>query len=142
MHARSGQAMIEFALGLFALALILSALFSIGKIIPESTRLQSIVRREAGRNAESGGGEPNGAVPERIGGNLPSRVSDLRPVELTTSEQIETVDLDAFAAEYLFDTNAGNEYRVRESMSMPVMGLPRFPPNELAVDTAPEGGLL
>ena len=52
MHARSGQAMIEFALGLFALTLILSALLAFGAIIPKTTQLQSEVRRAAGRAAE------------------------------------------------------------------------------------------
>lgn len=142
MRARSGQAMIEFALGLFVLALVLSALLSIGKIIPESTRLQSVVRREAGRNAESGGGTPNGALPAAIRGNLPDPMGRLAAVELTTSAQIETVDLDAFAAEYLFDTNEGNEYRIRETTSLPVMGVPQFPPSDLLDTPSPGGNLL
>ena len=47
MHGRNGQAMVEFALCVFALALVLSALLAFGAIIPRTARLQGEVRRAA-----------------------------------------------------------------------------------------------
>ncbi len=138
MHAKSGQAMVEFAVGLFVFALILSALFAFGAIIPRTTQLQSDVRRDAGRAAESGRGGRAGSLPVRISENLPSDVQAIPALELVTEERVETVDLDALAAEYLFETNEGNEYRIRESAAMPVMGVPTFDITALGL----EGGLL
>ena len=46
--SRRGQAMIEMAIGMLLFMLIVGALLSIGSIIPESMRLQSMVRRMAG----------------------------------------------------------------------------------------------
>ena len=59
-------------------------------------------------------------------------------LELVTEQRHETVDLTALAAEYLFEANAGDEYRVSEEASMPAMGVPAFDVNALAQ----EGGLL
>ena len=50
--SRRGQAMIEMALGMLVFVLIVGALISIGSIIPESMRLQSMVRRMAGYEAQ------------------------------------------------------------------------------------------
>lgn len=138
MHARSGQAMIEFALGLLVLSLILSALFAFGEIIPKTTELQSEVRRAAGRAAESGGGSSEGALPVRILENLPADVRGVPAIELVTEQRHETVDLTEFAAEWLFPANGDNEFRIHEEASMPAMGVPTFdvPPLEQ------EGGLL
>ncbi len=125
MHAKSGQAMVEFAVCVFAFALILSALFAFGAIIPKTTQLQSEVRRAAGRAAETGGGSGNGGLPVSILNSLPRSVN-LSAAELVTEQRYETVDLDALAAEYLFETNEGNEFRIHESASMPAMGVPTF----------------
>ncbi|MDO5320010.1 MAG: hypothetical protein Q4G65_15385 [bacterium] len=138
MHARSGQAMIEFALGLFALTLILSALLAFGAIIPKTTQLQSEVRRAAGRAAESGEGSADGALPVRILDNLPADARDIPAVELVTEQRHETVDLTQFAAEWLFPANGDNEFRIHEEASMPAMGVPTFEINQLEQ----EGGLL
>ena len=60
MHGRNGQAMVEFALCVFALALVLSALLAFGAIIPRTPRLQGEVRRAAGLAAASGSGAAAG----------------------------------------------------------------------------------
>ena len=138
MHARSGQAMVEFALGLFALALILSALLAFGAIIPKTTRLQSEVRRAAGRSAEARGGSSDGALPVRILENLPVGARGISAVELVTEQRHETVDLTQFAAEWLFPANGDNEFRIHEEASMPAMGVPTLDVNPLEQ----EGGLL
>ena len=138
MHARSGQAMVEFALGLFALTLILSALLAFGAIIPKTTQLQSEVRRAAGRSAEAGGGSSNGALPVRILDNLPADARGIPAVELVTEQRHETVDLTQFAADWLFPANGDNEFRIHEEASMPAMGVPAFEVNPLEQ----EGGLL
>lgn len=138
MHARSGQAMIEFALGLFVLTLILSALLAFGAIIPKTTQLQSEVRRAAGRSAEVGDGSPEGALPARVLNNLPTDLRAIPAVELVTEQRHETVDLTAFAAEWLFPANGDNEFRIHEEASMPAMGVPTLDVHPLEQ----EGGLL
>ena len=50
--SRRGQAMIEMAIGMLVFVLIVGALLSIGTIIPESMRLQTMVRRMAGYEAQ------------------------------------------------------------------------------------------
>ena len=50
--SRRGQAMIEMAIGMLVFALIVGGVLSIGAIIPESMRLQSMVRRMAGYEAQ------------------------------------------------------------------------------------------
>ncbi len=138
MHAKSGQAMVEFAVCVFAFALILSALFAFGAIIPKTAQLQSEVRRAAGRAAASGGGAGEGALPVCIVNNLPADVRSIPALERVTEQRHETVDLAALAAEYLFEANEGNEFRIHESASMPVLGVPAFDVNALGQ----EGGLL
>ena len=49
-----------------------------------------------------------------------------------------TPNLDALAAEYLFETNEGREYRLHEQASLPVLGVPSC---DVPALTA-EGGLL
>mgnify|MGYP006928570417 FL=1 len=138
MHGRNGQAMVEFALCVFALALVLSALFAFGAIIPRTTRLQSEVRRAAGLAAASGSAAAVGSLPVPLSDNLPAALRPLPALELVTEERHETVDLDALAAEYLFETNGGREYRLHEQTSLPVLGVPLC---DVPALTA-EGGLL
>ena len=138
MHAKSGQAMIEFALGLFVFTLILSALLAFGAIIPKTTQLQNEVRRAAGRSAEAGGGSPDGALPVRILENLPMDARGIPAVELITEQRHETVDLTPFAAEWLFPANGDNEFRIHEEASMPAMGVPTLD----VIPLEQEGGLL
>ena len=136
MHGRNGQAMVEFALCVFALALVLSALLAFGAIIPRTARLQSEVRRAAGLAAASG--TAAGVLPAPLSDGLPAALRPLPALELVTEERHETVDLDALAAEYLFETNEGREYRLHEQASLPVLGVPFC---DVPALTA-EGGLL
>ena len=136
MHGRNGQAMVEFALCVFALALVLSALLAFGAIIPRTARLQSEVRRAAGLAAASG--TAAGVLPAPLSDGLPAALRPLPALELVTEERHETVDLDALAAEYLFETNEGREYRLHEQASLPVLGVPFCDVSALTA----EGGLL
>lgn len=138
MHGRNGQAMVEFALCVFALALVLSALLAFGAIIPRTARLQGEVRRAAGLAAASGSGAPAGVLPAPLSDGLPAALRPLPALELVTEERHETVDLDALAAEFLFETNEGREYRLHEQASLPVLGVPSC---DVPALTA-EGGLL
>ena len=124
MHGRNGQAMVEFALCVFALALVLSALLAFGAIIPRTARLQGEVRRAAGLAAASGSAAAAGVLPAPLSDGLPAALRPLPALELVTEERHETVDLDALAAEYLFETNEGREYRLHEQASLPVLGVP------------------
>ena len=138
MHGRNGQAMVEFALCVFALALVLSALLAFGAIIPRTARLQGEVRRAAGLAAASGSAAAAGVLPAPLSDNLPAALRPLPALELVTEERHETVDLDALAAEYLFETNEGREYRLHEQASLPVLGVPFCDVSTLTA----EGGLL
>lgn len=138
MHGRNGQAMVEFALCVFALALVLSALLAFGAIIPRTARLQGEVRRAAGLAAASGSGAAASVLPAPLSDNLPAALRPLPALEFVTEERHETVDLDALAAEYLFETNEGREYRLHEQASLPVLGVPSC---DVPTLTA-EGGLL
>lgn len=132
MHARHGQAMIEFAIGMFIFALILSALFAFAAIIPESTRAQNMVRRLAGRDAESGGGSPDGALPVRTSDALPAALRSVPAVELVRRQIDFTVDIGAFAAENLLGDETAREVRVSEEAYMPALGIPRFDAGTIA----------
>lgn len=138
MHARRGQAMIEFAIGMFVFALILSALFAFAAIIPESTRAQSMVRKLAGRDAESGSGSPDGSLPARTSENLPAALRAIPAVELVRQQIDFTVDIGDFAAENLLGDESAREVRVSEEAHMPALGLPQFDAGALAEG----GGLL
>lgn len=138
MHGRNGQAMVEFALCVFALALVLSALLAFGAIIPRTARLQGEVRRAAGLAAASGSAAAAGVLPAPLSDGLPAALRPLPALELVTEERHETVDLDALAAEYLFETNEGREYRLHEQASLPVLGVPFCDVSTLTA----EGGLL
>ena len=91
-----------------------------------------------GPPAASGSGAAAGVLPAPLSDNLPAALRPLPALELVTEERHETVDLDALAAEYLFETNEGREYRLHEQASLPVLGVPSC---DVPALTA-EGGLL
>lgn len=135
MRTRSGQAMIELALGLFVFALVVCALLSFGAVIPESLRLQGMVRRIAGREAQTAAGGANcGSAIPAVGTALsdeevqPLDVSQFtelsaRPVELVERSLSFETDIDDFAAEWLYGEKT---FRGAESASMPTMTIPNF----------------
>ena len=139
MHAKRGQAAIEFAGCVFAFALLLSAIFTFASIIPESTRIQSMVRAMAGRNAQSGTGLAEGNLPERTLDNLPLALRSVPAIDLVHETLDFTVDLDELAATYMFGEDGKSELKIREESSLPAMGLPDFTP---ATGITQEEGLL
>lgn len=94
---RKGQAFMEMAIGMFALALVLSALFGFTSYILSSLEMQSELRADAGRAALGAGGGDE-AYSSRI--------------------ENDTVEVEPFAAEYVFGTT---EVEVREEVHIPAM---------------------
>lgn len=94
---RKGQAFMEMAIGMFALALVLSALFGFTSYILSSLEMQSELRADAGRAALGAGGGDE-AYSSRI--------------------ENHTVEVEPFAAEYVFGTT---EVEVREEVHIPAM---------------------
>ena len=93
----SGQAFIELALGMLALALVLSALFGFTAYILSSLKMQRDIRVDAGRGAlNSGGGEES----------YSSKVAD------------DTVEVEPLAATYIFGSS---EVEVKEEVHIPSM---------------------
>ena len=135
-RSKSGQAGIEFAVGVFAFALLLSALFTFASIIPETTRVQSLTRAMAGRNAQSGAGTAEGNLPERTLDNLPLALRSVPAVDLVRERLDFTVDLDELAATYMCGKS---ELKMGEEAYLPAMGLPDFNPATAITD---EEGLL
>ena len=92
-----GQAFMELALGMLALALVLSALFGFTVYILSSLKMQRDIRAEAGRGAlNSGGGEES----------YSSKVAD------------DTVEVEPLAATYIFGSS---EVEVKEEVHIPAM---------------------
>ena len=92
-----GQAFMELALGMLALALVLSALFGFTAYILSSLRMQRDIRAEAGRGAlNSGGGEES----------YSSKIAD------------DTVEVEPLAATYIFGSS---EVEVKEEVHIPSM---------------------
>ena len=93
----SGQAFMELALGMLALALVLAALFGFTAYILSSLKMQRHLRADAGRGAlNAGGGDES----------YSSKVAD------------DTVEVEPFAATYIFGST---EVEVKEEVHIPVM---------------------
>ena len=93
----SGQAFVELALGMFALALVLSALFGFTTYILSSLKMQRNIRADAGRGAlNAGGGEES----------YSSKIAD------------DTVEVEPLAATYIFGSS---EVEVKEEVHIPSM---------------------
>ena len=84
-------------MGMFALALVLSALFGFAAYIVKSLDMRRTLRAEAGRRAMSSSGSPGMLV--------------------TASDQ-KTVRVESFSAEYTFGKT---EMSVREKVALPPM---------------------
>ena len=92
----SGQAMIELALGMFALALVLAALFGFTSYILSSLDMQRTLRREAGVKALTGFGSGYSSATKR-----------------------DTVEFEPLACEYIVGSE---QMTIKESVEMPSMG--------------------
>ena len=97
MGTRHGQAFMEMALGMLALALVLSALFGFTSYIMSSLEMQRDLRAEAGKGAlEAAGGDES----------------------YSSKTAHDTVEVEQFAANYIFGSS---EVEVNEEVHIPVM---------------------
>ena len=96
---RNGQAFVELAIGMLALALVLAAFFGFADCILRSLDQQRRLRAEAGRSAMGS-----------IGGDG----AFVRAVDA------ETVEVEPLAAEYVFGSRS---VQVEESVHLPVLGI-------------------
>lgn len=97
MGIRRGQAFMELALGMLALALVLSAIFGFASCILSSLRIQRDLRADAGRSALSAiGGEES----------------------YSSKHDHDVVEVEPFAATYIFGSS---EVEVKEEVHIPAM---------------------
>ena len=135
--SRRGQAMIEMALGMLVFMLIVGALLSIGSIIPESMRLQSMVRRMAGYEAQGNtSGSTDGTPlpnlqyvltePEIQPVTTTGFFSDAstRPLEFRSQALNFVVDIEPGTAEWVW--GGETTFRGVEECHMPIMKIPEF----------------
>lgn len=95
-HGRRAQAMVELALGMFALSLVLAALFSLANYILKGLALQRGLRADAGVSALNATG---------IGA-------------YATASANAKVKVEPLAAEYVFGAET---VAIKESVAMPAM---------------------
>lgn len=135
--SRRGQAMIEMALGMLVFVLIVGALISIGSIIPESMRLQSMVRRMAGYEAQCNTSGSNDGTPLP---NLQYVLSEpeiqpvtstgflsdaaTRPFEYRSQALNFSVDIEPGTADWIW--GGETTFRGLEECHMPIMKIPEF----------------
>ena len=123
MRTDKGQAMLEFAVGVFAIALIISSILVFGRAIPEVSRHLSLVRVKAGRDAQSAvDGASAGSMPQALsaavsGSAAPSEPSPLRKETLSFEINVEDVS----AMRLL----GFSRLHMSESAAIPVMTIPR-----------------
>ncbi len=135
--SRRGQAMIEIAIGMLVFVLVLGGLLSIGSIIPESMRLQTMVRRMAGYEAQgntsgSADGQPLPTLqyvltePEIQPVTTRGFFSDAstRPLEFRSQALNFTVDIDTGTADWIW--GGETTFRGEEECHMPLMKIPEF----------------
>lgn len=136
-HSRRGQAMIEMAIGMLVFALILGGLFSFGSIFPEAARLQTMVRRLAGFEAQgntsgSTSGEPLPALdavldePEvrPVGAPDPFTDASTRPLQFRSQVLNFSIDIDPGTADWIW--GGETTFRGVEECHMPIMKIPEF----------------
>ena len=136
-QSRRGQAMIEMAIGMLVFALILGGLLSFGAIIPEATRLQTMVRRLAGYEAQGNtsgdaSGEPLPALdavldePEvrPVGAPAPFADATIRPLEFRSQTLNFSIDIDPGTADWIW--GGETTFRGVEECHMPIMKIPEF----------------
>lgn len=97
MGIRRGQAFMEMALGMFALALVLSALFGFTTYILSSLAIQRDLRADAG---------------------CPALTAIGMGESYCTKTASDTVEVEPFAAEYVFGSS---KVEVKEDVHIPAM---------------------
>ena len=114
--SRRGQAMIEMAIGMLVFVLIVGGMLSLGSIIPESMRLQTMVRRMAGYEAQCNtSGSTDGMPLPTLGYVLTE--PEIQPV--TTA-----IDVEPGTAEWVW--GGETTFRGMEECHMPIMKIPEF----------------
>ena len=128
-----GQAFVEMALGLFALVLILSALLTFGRIIPDAQRYRSLARWKAGYNAQHPNASFDSAVngtawgmvrsfAETTGAELPELPASTTPSPESFSYEVDVRgDVGDFAADRVFGVD---KFRVTAEVYLPGMSVP------------------
>ena len=97
MGTSPGQAFVEMALGMLALALVLASLFGFTSYILSSLEMQRDLRADAGRGAlEAGGGDES----------------------YSSKTAHDVVEVEQFAADYVFGSS---EVEVQEEVHIPAM---------------------
>ena len=135
--SRRGQAMIEMAIGMLVFVLIVGGLLSFGSIIPESMRLQTMVRRMAGYEAQGNtSGSTDGAPLSSLGSVLaepavrplavpePFTDATTRPLEFRSQALNFAVNIDPGTAEWVW--GGETTFRGVEECHMPIMKIPEF----------------
>ena len=135
--SRRGQAMIEMAIGMLVFVLVVGALLSFGTIIPEAMRLQTMVRRLAGYEAQGNtSGSADGAPlpnlqhvltePEIQPVTTTGFFSDAstRPLEYRSQALTFSVDIEPGTADWIW--GGETTFRGVEECHMPIMKIPEF----------------
>lgn len=98
---RLGQAFVELAIGMFALSLVLSALLGYVVYIARAGEFRRDLRAKAGRAALTS-----------VGSSYMN--------SFTSISEEDVVEVEPFAAEYIFGTE---EVEIREEVHLPAMGV-------------------
>ena len=135
--SRRGQAMIEMAIGMLVFVLVVGALLSFGSIIPEAMRLQTMVRRMAGYEAQGNtSGSADGAPlpnlqhvltePETQPITMTEGITDAsaRPFEYRSQALNFSVDIEQGTADWIW--GGETTFRGQEECHMPIMKIPEF----------------
>ncbi len=135
--SRRGQAMIEMAIGMLVFVLIVGGMLSLGSIIPESMRLQTMVRRMAGYEAQCNtSGSSDGmplpnlqyvlTEPEIQPVTTTGFFTDAstRPLEFRSQALNFAIDIEPGTAEWVW--GGETTFRGMEECHMPIMKIPEF----------------
>ena len=135
--SRRGQAMIEMAIGMLVFVLIVSGMLSLGSIIPESMRLQTMVRRMAGYEAQCNtSGSTDGMPLPTLGYVLTEPEiqpvtttgfftdASTRPLEFRSQALNFAIDIEPGTAEWVW--GGETTFRGMEECHMPIMKIPEF----------------
>lgn len=135
--SRRGQAMIEMAIGMLVFVLIVGGMLSLGSIIPESMRLQTMVRRMAGYEAQCNtSGSTDGMPLPTLGYVLTE--PEIQPVTTTgffTDASTRPLEFRSQALNFAIDVEPGTAewvwggettFRGMEECHMPIMKIPEF----------------
>ena len=135
--SRRGQAMIEMAIGMLVFVLIVGGMLSLGSIIPESMRLQTMVRRMAGYEAQCNtSGSTDGMPLPTLGYVLTEpEIQPVTPTGFFTDASTRPLEFRSQALNFAIDVEPGTAewvwggettFRGMEECHMPIMKIPEF----------------